>query len=176
MPYEKKTSKNFENAKIYALTSPSTDYIYIGSTCSSLPVRLRNHKELYKQHLKGNPIKISAFKLLELGDVDIIMLEDCKDVCCKKELLKRERYWIENKLCVNKNIPSRTMKESQKAYYEKYIDKFKQHYIENRDKYKQLYIENREKKKQYYLDNCEKRKAYQREYMKRKTMNEPQLI
>jgi hypothetical protein len=162
MSYEKKTSKNFENAKIYALISTCTDLIYVGSTCLSLPIRLRNHKELYKQHLKGNPIKLSAFKLLELGDVDIKVLQDCKDVCCKKELLKRERYWIENNLCVNKNIPSRTMQESQKAYYQN-----------NKERCKLNYINNKDKKKQYYLDNCDKRKAYQRDYIKRKQHIEP---
>lgn len=154
----KKISKNFENPKIYALSSPHTNLLYIGSTCLSLPLRLRNHIELYKQYLKGNNNrKCSAFKLFELGDVRIETIDDCEDICCKKALLKRERFWIENNNVVNKNIPSRTAKESSKAHYYNHIEEKKQYYIDNKEKRLQY-------AKNYINANKDKYNEYQRQY------------
>lgn len=156
----KKVSNNFDNAIIYSLSSPNTDMIYIGSTCMDINLRLRTHKELYKQYLKGTAKMTTALKLFELGEVNINVLEECFDICCKKSLLKRERYHIEMAMkfnkCVNKNIPSRTIKESCKAYYEKNTDKIKNYYLMNRDK-----------KIQYAKDYINTHKEQQKEYMKR---------
>jgi len=165
MVYQK-VSNNFNNAIIYSLSSPHTDLIYIGSTCMDIKLRLRMHKELYKQYLKGTAKMTTALKLFELGEVNINLLEQCSDICCKKSLLKRERYHIEtamgNNKCVNKNIPSRTMKESCKAYYEKNADKIRDYYLMNRDKriqYAKDYINNhKEQQKEYMKKHREKKK------------------
>jgi hypothetical protein len=166
----KKISKNLfedKNPKIYALSSPHTNQLYIGSTCLSLPLRLRNHYELYKQYLKGNNNKrCTAFKLFELGNVNIETIDDCEDVCCKKALLKRERFWIENNNCVNKNIPGRTQKESSKAHYENHKEDKRQYYLDNREKRLQY-------AKKYINDNKDKYNEYQKEYrLKQKLMRE----
>lgn len=167
----KKTSKNFENPKIYALSSPHTNLLYIGSTCMSLSLRLRNHQELYKQFIKGSHNrKCSAFKLFELGfeDVRIETIDDCEDICCKKALLKKERFWIENNNCVNKNIPSRTALESSKAHYYNHIEEKKQYYIDNREKRIQY-------AKNYIKAHQEKYNEYQRQRrIKQKLMKEQQ--
>jgi hypothetical protein len=169
----KKTSKIFENPKIYALSSPHTNLLYIGSTCMSLGLRLRNHQELYKQFIKGSHNrKCSAFKLFELGfeDVRIETIDECEDICCKKALLKKERFWIENNNCVNKNIPSRTALESSKAHYYNHIEEKKQYYIDNREK-RILYA------KDYIKANQEKYNEYQRQRrIKMKLIKEQQLI
>jgi hypothetical protein len=157
----KKVSNNFDNAKIYCLSSPHTELIYIGSTCMPLELRLKSHLVLYKQFLKGNLRKITAFKLFELGDVSINIVEDCSDVCCKKALLKRERWYIENKNCVNKNMPGRTIRESQVAYYSSNIEKIKQYYLDNRDK-------KIEYAKQYINNNKEKQIGYMKTYREKK--------
>lgn len=169
--YKKKTSSNLQNAKIYALTSPHTHLLYIGSTCMALPLRLRNHYELYKQHLKGNNnFKCTAFKLFELGNVNIETIEDCSDICCKKSLLKRERFWIENNHCVNKNIPSRTQKESSKAHYENHKEEKRQYYLDNREKRIQY-------AKEYINKNKDKHNEYQRQYrLKIKALKEEQQM
>ena len=152
---------DYSLGKIYAIRSPHTELIYIGSTCMPLELRLRNHKVLYNQYLKGNVNKTTAFKLFELGDVSINMIEDCSDICCKKALLKRERFWIENKCCVNKNIPSRTIRETQVAYYTSHIEKIKQYYLDNRDK-------KIEYAKQYINNNKEKQIGYMKTYRDKK--------
>jgi len=164
-------SKEFKNPKIYALSSPHTNLLYIGSTCMSLGLRLRNHQELYKQFIKGSHNrKCSAFKLFELGfdDVRIETIDECEDICCKKALLKKERFWIENNNCVNKNIPSRTALESSKAHYYNHIEEKKQYYIDNREKRIQY-------AKDYIKANQEKYNEYQRERrIKMKLMKEQQ--
>jgi hypothetical protein len=54
----------------------------------------------------------------------------------KKELETRERYYIENNECVNKNMPTRTMKEYQEENKEKikkksgHIEAFKNKFSE----------------------------------------------
>ena len=88
-------------------------------------------------------------------------IDDCSDICCKKALLKRERFWIENNNCVNKNIPSRTAKESAKAHYYNHIEEKKQYYQDNRDKRIQY-------AKDYINANKDKYNEYQREYRLKK--------
>jgi predicted GIY-YIG superfamily endonuclease len=82
----------YQNSKIYKLVSPHTDEIYIGSTTQRLCHRLSGHKSDCKK-IKN---KSTSSKLFELGEVKIILIEECP--CDNKEqLLKRERHHIENK-------------------------------------------------------------------------------
>ena len=170
----KKISKNLfenKNPKIYALSSPHTNLLYIGSTCLSLPLRLRNHQQLYKQYIKGSTnSKCSAFKLFDLGfeDVRIETIDDCEDICCKKALLKKERFWIENNNVVNYNIPSRSAKESSKAHYYNHINEKKQYYQDNKDKRLQY-------AKDYINANKDKYNEYQRQYRLNKKLLKEQI-
>jgi hypothetical protein len=61
---------------------------------------------------------LTPTKILENNDYSIVLLEDypCET---KDQLLARERYYIENNICVNKIITTRTPKE----YREKNKDK-----------------------------------------------------
>tara|TARA_R110000803_G_scaffold129070_2_gene196409 strand:+ start:3588 stop:4088 length:501 start_codon:yes stop_codon:yes gene_type:complete len=102
---------NYQNAKIYKITSKSTNLIYVGSTTKFyLSQRLANHQTDYKLYLNGGRTYITSFQLMEHPDRIIELIE--KFPCeSKEELLVRERYWIENTECVNRNIPSRTRAE-----------------------------------------------------------------
>lgn len=125
---------------IYKITSPSTDKIYIGSTTTTLKTRLRKHRH--------NKLKCSAELIVSLLDSTIELIEEV-EIENKKELLGRERYYIElnRDICVNKNIPNREVKETQKEYYMKNINKIKENkanYYKNnssiiRDKLKQKF-------------------------------------
>jgi hypothetical protein len=100
----------------------------------------------------------------------------------KHQLHTRERWWIENNKCINKHLPTRGHKESQKAHEEKNKEKIskrkQQYYIDNKElidanhlKWKnnnieegKLYSKNyREKHKEqineYYINNKERIKA-----------------
>ena len=157
---------DYQNGKIYKITSG--DLTYIGSTCEpTLARRLAGHVSGYKRFQNGKGYNVTSFQLIETGQYEITLVElyPCGS---KDELHARERFHIENMICVNKHIPCRTVKEwfndnaehikeHQKAYQEANADKIKeQHkaYIEvNADNIK-------EQKKAYYEANADKIKAY----------------
>jgi hypothetical protein len=94
---------------------------------------------------------------VDIKECQIILVE--KFPCdCKYELLKRERYFIENFECVNKIIPTRTKKEYYEKYKEEIKKKTKDYRNNNKEKiaknYKEYRIKNKEslliKKKEYY--------------------------
>ena len=101
--------RDYSQSKIYKIVCQKTGLIYIGSTTEQrLCKRLAKHVSDFK--CKYN---ISSKKIIENGDYYIELIELC-NFSCKEELLKRERFYIENNDCVNKNIPLRSKKE----YYE----------------------------------------------------------
>jgi hypothetical protein len=126
----------YQQGKIYKIVSPHTDMIYIGSTCKEyLSQRLVAHRASFKQWQKGKGGNASSYRLLEQGDVEIILLESypCNS---KDELTARERYWIDqNNNLLNKIRPSLT--EEEKNYYQN-------HKIEHNEKSKQYYLINKE--------------------------------
>ena len=99
-----------DTAKIYKIVDNSNDNIYIGSTCDSLAQRLSEHKYDYKRYLKGIFHNITSFEIIKNNDYKIELLEDC-NIKTKQGLIERERYYVENNVCVNKYIPGRTQKE-----------------------------------------------------------------
>ena len=102
----------YNNSMIYTIRSPATESYYIGSTTQILCKRFSDHKINYTAYLKGTSKFITSFKILELGDAYIELLEE---VNCdnKNQLEKREGELIrEHKNnCVNKYIAGRTQKE-----------------------------------------------------------------
>lgn len=175
---------NYEQGKIYRLVNNTTDNCYYGSTCIELRKRKYQHKSKYLTYLKDQKKFLTSFKIFEpdIYNVDIILVEQypCSN---KQELHARERWYIENHDCVNKVIPTRTLKEyymdnrdkineRQKEYYKENKDKIRDYYKENKDKisekekaYRQANKDNiREKKKAYWLANkdrlSEQKKAY----------------
>ena len=112
---------NYNTSKIYKLClkqgiEKKEDYKdYIGSTIQKLTQRLAGHKAAYKAYLKdNNKGYTSSYKLFQEYDIDniiIILIEDYKDCKSKEELLKKERFYIEQYETVNKNIPFKTEEE-----------------------------------------------------------------
>jgi hypothetical protein len=138
----------YQEGKIYKIIG--SGLTYYGSTKQTLKQRLAIHK---------CNTKCNSKQIIELGNYKIVLIElfPCNT---KKELLNRERWFIENNECINKKIPLRTFKE----YYIDNIDKFKQYRIDNVDKSKQYRIDNVEKlkenNKQYRIDNVDNKKHY----------------
>ena len=110
-----KLRERLDKAKIYKITDNTNDNIYIGNTCRNLEERLSEHKSSYKRFLKGLYRNVKSFDILKNNNYKIELLENC-NITTKDELLARERYYIENNDCLNKNIPGRTEKEYKKAY------------------------------------------------------------
>jgi len=156
--------ERYNNAKIYKIVDNTNSSVYIGSTCvPTLALRLARHRLQYKSYLKGNSRYYTSFKILENNDYSIVLLEDypCET---KDQLLARERYYIENNICVNKIIPTRTPKEYREKNKDKIQDYIKKYYKENQDKLleckKEYYEQNKdsllEKNKNYYEQNKDK--------------------
>ena len=145
---------DYSKGKIYKLTTiHNPDLVYYGSTVNPLYKRKGSHKSYFK----CNRLDCLSYKLFELGidDVEITLVEN---VNCntKEELHKRERFYIENNNCVNKFIPTRTIKEYRKQNYEQNKDKIKESSKEyreqNKDKTKQYQKEYREKNKDTLIE------------------------
>ena len=99
---------NYQNGKIYAIRSPSTDKVYIGSTCDSSANRICGHRKDYRRFKAGKFNNVSSFQLLEFKDEYIELVEAC--VCNNKdELTRREGEVIRaTGNSVNKKVEGRT--------------------------------------------------------------------
>ena len=91
-----------------------------------LVLQLKNYVRMAKHRHDYKIGKSCSSKMLFSEDYDnckIILIENypCDN---KEQLHKQERCWVEKYDCVNKNIPSRTLKEYQKEYYQENIGIF----------------------------------------------------
>ena len=149
---------NYQNGKIYKLVG--NGLTYYGSTCDELYKRLYNHKNNYN--------KCKSKLLFDSGDkVEIILVEKfpCND---KIELYQRERYYIENFECVNRQIPNRTLKEYRDNNKEKmkdWIENNKEKILEYRIQYNNNNKDKRNKQKKEWVENNKNRiNEYNKEY------------
>jgi hypothetical protein len=99
---------DYKKSKIYKLVSYETDAVYYGSTINPLYKRLGGHKTDFMRWFDGKCSYISSFELVMYPDVKIILVEEypCDN---KQQLERREREYIENNQCVNKNVPTREL-------------------------------------------------------------------
>ena len=91
---------SYQNGKIYAIRSPNTDKIYIGSTTQSLKKRLWNHKNDNYNPTRGAERMCTSKQIMDFGDHYIELLENfpCNT---KEELNKREGELQRLHNCVN---------------------------------------------------------------------------
>ena len=176
------TINKFNKSMVYSIRTPHSELYYIGSTTQPLCKRFVNHKSKYKDYLNGTYGFVRSFKIIELGDAYIELMEEinCDN---RNQLVKREGELIrEHKAnCVNMNIAGRSGKEwktdncdRQKEYRKQYridnSDKLKEYRLINSDKIKEYnknYENNnkdkiKEQKKQHYAENKEKLKEKRR--------------
>jgi hypothetical protein len=125
---------DFTQSKVYKLSSPNSDKVYIGSTTQEIEERKSCHLRAYKLWKEGKHHYVTAFILFELGP-DVVSAELLEEVQCqtREELLARERYYIENNNSINKIIPGRSQKEYKKANQEYIKEKALEYYNQNRD-------------------------------------------
>ena len=106
--------------KIYKITSPNTDKIYIGSTMGPLKDRFTNHKSNFKCNQNKKNKNSTSGEVLKHGDAIIELIEETRFET-KDEMLFRERYHIENNNnCVNTQKPRITKEEDVKRNRENY--------------------------------------------------------
>ena len=145
----------YQQGKIYQIYDNTNGNKYIGSTCKkTLASRLAQHVYQYKRYVAGKSMtKITSFDILKNSDYAISLLEECS--CeTKDQLLARERFHIENNICVNKICPIRTEQEHReqtRLRQRKYVQN-------NKEKLKLYREQNKEYNKQYREQNKEKLK------------------
>ena len=85
----------FADAKIYAIMSPSTHKIYVGSTIRSLEIRFNGHNQSVKF--------CTSKEIIKYGDAYIQLIENfpCSNA---RELQQQEGFYILNNDCVNKQL------------------------------------------------------------------------
>jgi hypothetical protein len=168
---------------IYKITCKDTNNVYYGSTTDKLCRRKSGHIQNVKSYDEGKTTrKCSSYQILKNNNYSFEKVEEL--VCeTKQELLYRERFYIENNECVNKNLPicsKEEAKESKKLWSKEYV---KNEEVKERKKkewnkyYNNRNEEQKEKKKErdrIYREknrekiNQQKREAYATEEVKEK--------
>lgn len=126
---------DYSKAKIYKIVCDETNTTYYGSTVQPLTSRLSGHK------LNKN---ICSTKIMINPKIFLVEHFSCGN---KEELLKRERYYVENNKCINKTIPLRTKKEWYNDNKKKISEQTKQYRQDNKETI-------REQGKQKYECEC----------------------
>ena len=143
---------NYQNGKIYLITSPSTDKVYVGSTVNSLSARLRGHRAKPKENC-------SSREIIDLGNYVISLLHDfpCNT---REELLQEEQRVMElypNKVNYMKAFQTEAelkqyANEQRIKYYKKYpkkcAEQSKAYYEANKDKINKQSLKRYEENKQ----------------------------
>ena len=117
---------NYQNGKIYKIVNDINDNVYYGSTTQKyLSMRMSSHRKR-PVSIKNLDCPISSCKIFLVEDYPC----DTKD-----QLLKKERWYIENNDCINKQIPTRTIKEYQQTEKNKQYRKeyYKEYYQTNKN-------------------------------------------
>ncbi len=112
----------YQEGKIYKIVCNITNEIYIGSTYRKLNDRLLVHK---------TTPTCSSREIINRGNYEILLIENyaCNN---RYELEQRERYYIENNVCINQVIPTRTSKEYYEVNRKKILKEKQTYYINNK--------------------------------------------
>ena len=78
----------------------------------------------------------SSKQIIERGNYEYAILETHENID-EYDLVERERWYILNKVCINKTVPHRTIAEHYQDNKEKINEQKKQIYEQNRDKISQ---------------------------------------
>ena len=154
---------DYTKSKIYKIVCNITGLTYYGSTVNPISKRISSHRSEFKL----GRVKCSSRQVLVGGNYDYSLVEEfsCEN---KDQLHRRERYYIENNDCVNKQIPGRTLNEYREQNKDKLLAYQKEHYEQNKDKISEYYEQNKDKllaqKKEYREKNRDKLLAQKKEH------------
>lgn len=115
--------------------------VYVGSCTVPINSRFAVHKAQYKYHQQGKDVsKTSSIHVMDGGKCEVIEKQTYKN---KKEMKKKEQYWIDELLTQGFNIVNKN-----KAYVEDYDIYFKEYRNKHKDKMKEYQKEYRELNKE----------------------------
>ena len=163
----------YENGKIYKIVG--SGLTYYGSTIDKLCNRKSNHKNQIKNQ---NQTLCSSKDIIDKGNWEMILVElfPCEN---KEQLFWRERWWIENNICINKQRPITTEEEKKKDIKDYHLEHkeylkeyFKDYYIAHKEelnvKSKDYRLANKDiisvQRKEYRLENKDIISVQKKEY------------
>lgn len=104
---------DYSQSKIYKLRCKNTGQVYIGSTTTDLDHRLQTHESDYRRYTKnGKYHYVSSFDIIRGSNYTITQLE-AHPCSSRKELMCRERHWIERYSRLNYKLVNRKIEASQ---------------------------------------------------------------
>lgn len=111
----------YQQGKIYKIIDNTNNNVYIGSTISSLRVRLSKHETDWRLHNRGvfrNNRKV--YDILKNNDYRIELIKEypCNS---KEELCWEEGYHQLTNTCINKTIAGYKAKQLKRIHYEKFL-------------------------------------------------------
>ena len=119
------SENKYHKGQIYKITDVAYTECYYGSTIEPLNKRMVHHRQRYINRDSGKETCIRSVNVF----FDKYGLENCKiewveDYPCnsKKELARREGFYIQNTRCVNKNVAGRTNEECRQVSKENKIN------------------------------------------------------
>ena len=141
--------------RVYAIRSPSTENVYIGSTTQPLSKRMSQHRDKFNYMIGSGDMSkwCQSFYVLDSLDAYIELISEHENIS-KDELKKFEGMAIrEEPNCVNKNVAG-----------QKYSDWVESGFIKNYMKDYNKTDKAKLAKQKWYLDNKEHLKEYQKQY------------
>ncbi len=141
----------YSNGKIYRISNLSGDGLtYYGATTRTIDDRYKQHLSSYNRWKNGEKSYLTSFIIFEKYGKENTGLFLVEEFPCstKKELETRERYYIQKDPCVNKTIPTRTVKEYVVDNKDKILTAQRKytatHRPQERARFKRFYQQNRE--------------------------------
>lgn len=136
---------DYQKGKIYKIISDHTEKCYVGSTCQTLPNRMKSHRS----DIKGT----TASQIMCFDDARAELIEDFS--ChTRKELLTRETHWMRELNCVNQIKPIIT-DEERKANAKQYRIDNKEYIAEEKKKWHAANLKPRNRAPEKIIINCE---------------------
>jgi len=138
---------DYKKGRIYKIVCNETNEVYYGSTCNLLCYRKSHHKNATKQRCVSKSI-------IERGNWDMVLVEyfPCNT---KEELLMRERFYIDNNECINKQRPIISKEEHKELANKSYMKRRETALEKQKEKRLQRTPEEKEKDKEYFHSRYE---------------------
>ena len=141
------------------ICSLDSNFVYIGSTFTTLRQRWKSHRDCYNKYLKGVGPNMSTHKYYKKYGIEnfkIILIKSYKVI--RESQRDNTHLKVYEQLWLNKTKKSVNLYKAfnplfnAKIYMKKYNEKY---YNNNKEKKKEYYEKNKEKKKEYYNNNKE---------------------
>ena len=99
--------------RLYRISAPGCELVYVGSTKMTLAARLGNHIRTHRSFLRGKFPYLSAFHVLDHPGATIDLVEE-SEFHDMQQFREREAYWIQRLPSCNRCTPGRSQRESEK--------------------------------------------------------------